>query len=428
MDTPSPITYLALLLLLALSAFFSASETAYSCINRIRMQNLAEDGDENARLALRIAEDFDRMLSTILIGNNVVNLSASSIATVVATVLLGASTGPAVSTLVMTILVLIFGEVMPKSYAKAHAEEIALKVAKPLAVLQTVLAPLSWLFMKLQRAVSRRGEQEPSVTEQELKTIIQNSEEEGVLDEQESDIIQSALDFDDTTVQEILIPRVDMTAIDVDDDLGEILETAVSHGYSRIPVYEDSIDNIIGIIHGKDLLEAYVHHREIKVREMVRECLYVYRSKKISDLLGEFKQRKLHMAIVTDEYGGTLGLVTMEDILEELVGEIWDESDEVVEDLICVSDRCYEVQGDLNIEDFFDEIDYNVKNFECDYSTVGGWALEQLGHIPAVGEGFTYDCLKVTVAEMEEQRIVKLRVELLEEAGDTPGEKAKDAK
>ena len=281
MDTPSPITYLALLLLLTLSAFFSASETAYSCINRIRMQNLAEDGDENARLALRIAEDFDRMLSTILIGNNVVNLSASSIATVVATVLLGASTGPAVSTLVMTILVLIFGEVMPKSYAKAHAEEIALKVAKPLAVLQTVLAPLSWLFMKLQRAVSRRGEQEPSVTEQELKTIIQNSEEEGVLDEQESDIIQSALDFDDTTVQEILIPRVDMTAIDVDDDLGEILETAVSHGYSRIPVYEDSIDNIIGIIHGKDLLEAYVHHREIKVREMVRECLYVYRSKKI---------------------------------------------------------------------------------------------------------------------------------------------------
>ncbi|WP_343377359.1 DUF21 domain-containing protein, partial [Ligaoa zhengdingensis] len=172
---------MALLLLLTLSAFFSASETAYSCINRIRMQNLAEDGDENARLALRIAEDFDRMLSTILIGNNVVNLSASSIATVVATVLLGASTGPAVSTLVMTILVLIFGEVMPKSYAKAHAEEIALKVAKPLAVLQTVLAPLSWLFMKLQRAVSRRGEQEPSVTEQELKTIIQNSEEEGVL-------------------------------------------------------------------------------------------------------------------------------------------------------------------------------------------------------------------------------------------------------
>ncbi|MEG0018698.1 MAG: hemolysin family protein, partial [Hydrogenoanaerobacterium sp.] len=258
MDTPRPVLYLILILLLMASAFFSASETAFSSLNRIRLQNMADNGDERAKLAMRVTENYDRMLSTILIGNNVVNLSASSLATVVATALMGAS-GAAVSTVVLTILVLAFGEILPKSYAKANAEAIALKVAKPLLFLQTVLSPISWFFIKLQKIVkSKEHEEEPSVTGQELKTIIQNSEVEGVLDEQESDIIQSALDFDDTTVQEILIPRVDMTAIDIDDDLSEILEAAVSYGYSRIPVYEGSIDNVIGVLHGKDLLKAYV--------------------------------------------------------------------------------------------------------------------------------------------------------------------------
>ncbi|MEG1953413.1 MAG: hemolysin family protein [Hydrogenoanaerobacterium sp.] len=410
MDTPRPVLYLILILLLMASAFFSASETAFSSLNRIRLQNMADNGDERAKLAMRVTENYDRMLSTILIGNNVVNLSASSLATVVATALMGAS-GAAVSTVVLTILVLAFGEILPKSYAKANAEAIALKVAKPLLFLQTVLSPISWFFIKLQKIVkSKEHEEEPSVTGQELKTIIQNSEVEGVLDEQESDIIQSALDFDDTTVQEILIPRVDMTAIDIDDDLSEILEAAVSYGYSRIPVYEGSIDNVIGVLHGKDLLKAYVQGSGFDVRSMVRECLYVYRSKKISELLNEFKRRKLHMAIVTDEYGGTLGLVTMEDILEELVGEIWDESDEVTEEIVSVAENTYDVQGDCNIEDFFDTIDYNSKGFSCEYTTVGGWALEELEHIPKVGEGFSYDALNVVVEQMDDQRIVKLRV------------------
>jgi len=408
--------YLILVLLLAASAFFSASETALSCMNKIRMQNMADDGNENAKLALRMADNFDRILSTILIGNNVVNLSASSIATVVATVLLGAS-GAAVSTIVLTVLVLTFGEILPKSYAKAHAEAIVLKVAKPLHAVQVILTPISWFFIKLQKSVkSKDAQAEPSVTEQELKTIIQNSEVEGVLDESESDIIQSVFDFNDTTVQEILIPRVDMTAIDVDDDLNTILEAAVTHGYSRIPVYEDTIDNVIGILYGKDLLEAYVHSKEIDVRSMVRECIYVHRSKKISDLLSDFKRQKLHIAIVTDEYGGTLGLVTMEDILEELVGEIWDESDEVTHDVVRLSDTCYEVQGDFNIEDFFEKISYCYKNFDCEYSTVGGWMLESLEHIPQEGESFEYDTLRLTVSEMDEQRIVKLRVDLLQPA------------
>ena len=416
MDTPSPVLYFILILLLAASAFFSASETALSCMNRIRIQNMADDGNDNAKLALRIADNFDRILSTILIGNNVVNLSASSIATVAATVLLGAS-GAAVSTIVLTVLVLIFGEILPKSYAKEHAESIVLRVAKPLYFIQIVLSPVAWFFTTLQKTVkSKRTETDPSVTEQELKTIIQNSEVEGVLDEQESDIIQSALDFDDTTVQEILIPRVDMTAIDIDDDLNDILNAAVEHGYSRIPVYKNSIDNIIGIIYGKDLLNCFVHKNNIDIQDLVRNSIYVHRSKKISDLLSDFKRQKLHMAIVTDEYGGTLGLVTMEDILEELVGEIWDESDEVTHDIVRISDTCCEVQGDCNIEDFFEEIGYQCKNFECEYSTVGGWALEILEHIPQVGESFVYDTLRLTVAEMDEQRIVKLRVDLLQTA------------
>lgn len=417
MDTPSPVSYFVLLLLLGASAFFSASETAFSSLNKIRLKNLASDGDKNAVIALAISDDFDRMLSTILIGNNVVNLSASSIATVVATVLLG-SAGAAVSTILLTILVLVFGEILPKSYAKENAEKVALLVARPLRIIQRLLSPLAWFFIRLQRSVKPKGdvEAEPSVTGRELKTIIQNSEDEGVLDEQGSDIMQSALEFDTTTVQEILLPRVDMTAIDIEDDMETILETAVAYGYSRIPVYEGSIDNIIGIIYGKDILEAMVHHRELDIRSLVRECLYVYRSKKISELLVEFKQKKLHLAIVTDEYGGTLGLVTMEDILEELVGEIWDESDEVKQGTVRISDTCYEAQGDLNIEDFFDDIGYEAKNFTCGYSTLGGWALECLAHIPEVGESFTYNTLCLTVTEMDDQRVAKLRVEVLQQA------------
>lgn len=403
---------MVLALLLAASAFFSASETAYSCMNRIRVRHLAEDGNEKAALALRVADKFDRMISAILIGNNVVNLSASSIATVMATVLLGAS-GAAVSTIVMTVLVLAFGEVLPKSYAKEHSDALVLKFAYPLHIIMVVLTPLTWLFTKLQRlAKPKNAGDEPSVTEQELKSIIQNSEEEGVLDEQESDIIQSALDFNDTTVQEILIPRVDMVAVDVEDDLDEILERAASLGFSRLPVYENSIDNIIGVLHGKDLLRAFVRREEIRVRELVRECLYVYRTKKISDLLGEFKQQKVHIAIVTDEYGGTLGLVTMEDILEELVGDIWDESDVVKHELVWLSEDTCTVAGDLNIEDFFDDIGFQYKNFESDYSTVGGWALENLGHIPQVGESFSCEKLRLTVTAMEEQRVVRLLAEL----------------
>lgn len=415
MDTPSPVYYFILVLLLAASAFFSASETAFSSLNKIRLKNLASDGDARAILALEISDDFDRVLSTILIGNNVVNLSASSIATVVATVLLGAA-GAAVSTIVLTVLVLIFGEILPKSYAKQNAEAVALKVARPLRMIQRILTPIAWVFLQIQRCIKPRSEAdtEPSVTGRELKTIIQNSEDEGVLDEQESDIIQSVLDFDEITVQQILIPRVDMVAIDIDDDLSAILETAVSHGFSRIPVYEGTIDNIIGIIHVKDVLETFVHHRELDIRELVRECIYVYRTKKISDLLGEFKQQKLHLAIVTDEYGGTLGLATMEDVLEELVGEIWDESDEIRQDLIPLSENSYELHGDLNIEDFFEQIDYSPKNFSCEYSTVGGWALESLGHIPEPGESFEHNTLRLTVTEMDDQRVFRLRADLMQ--------------
>ena len=404
----------ALVLLLAFSAFFSASETAISSINKIRVKNRAEEGDKKAAVALKNAEDYDKTLSAILIGNNVVNLTLSSIATLVATALLG-DAGAAVATVVTTVLVLIFGEILPKSFAKDNAEQVAFATARPLSWIKFLFTPLVWLFVQIKHIFTGRRSSElniqPSVTEDELKTIVDTVEDEGVLSPQETGIIQSAIDFDDTTVQEILVPRVDMLAVDVDAPLEEVLSACVDEGFSRIPVYEGTIDNVVGILYAKDVLECLVKQRPVAVRTLMRPVLYVYRTKHINALLAEFRREKQHMAVVTDDYGGVMGLVTMEDILEELVGEIWDETDREEPPVRRLSDRCWEVAGEQNVEDFFEEIGFEDRDFTCGYSTVAGWALEVLEHIPAEGETFRYKDLKVTVEKMEEQRIAQLRVE-----------------
>ena len=322
MDTPGPGMYLALLLLLAFSAFFSASETALSSVNRIRMKNKADDGDKKAQRVLGLSDDYDRTLSAILIGNNVVNLTASSISTVIATSLLGQQ-GAAVATAVITVLVLVFGEILPKSFAKDHAERVSMAMGGPLYIVKTLLAPLVWVFVQIKRLFTGRRSSElnvqPSVTEEELKTIIDTVGEEGVLDRQETDIIQSAIEFDNTTVQDILVPRVDMAAAALDAPPEEIIRLCVEGGYSRIPVYEGTIDNVVGVLYAKDLLARLAAGKPIEPAALKRDVLFVYRSKRISELLAEFRRAKQHMAVVTDEHGGTLGLVTMEDILEELV-------------------------------------------------------------------------------------------------------------
>ena len=352
-SSPGAGIYLALLFLLASSAFFSATETAITSVNRMRLKARMEDGDTKARAIMDIIDDYDRTLSTILIGNNVVNLTASSLATVLAIALVGPLYGPTVSTLVVTLMVLIFGEILPKSYAKNNPEKVCYKVIGTLSFIKTLLTPLAFFFVKLTRMFNRTQGQQPSVTESDLKTIIDTVEEEGVLSSQETDIIQSVIDFGDIAVQEILVPRVDMTAVDADASVEEVIEMCRTSNHTRIPVYEGSIDHVIGMLHSRDLFECLATGKPIEVRKICRSIPFVYRTKRINALLNEFRRTNQQMAIVTDDYGGTMGLVTMEDVLEELVGEIFDETDEVETPVRLIGENQYRVDGDVNIDDLF---------------------------------------------------------------------------
>lgn len=417
LDSSNGLSYIFLIVLVALSAFFSGSETALTSVNKIRLKSLEENGDKKAARTLRVAENYERMISTVLIGNNIVNIASASLATVIFTVLLGADKGAAVSTVVMTIVVLIFGEVLPKNYAKNNADSLAMIVSGPISFLMTVFKPLSAALSALSGLMSRLtgGEDDkPSVTEEELKYIVESIEEEGVLEENESDLVQSALEFDEIEVQEIVTPRVDMVTLDVEDSWEEILELAKTSKVSRIPVYEGSIDNIIGLVHVRDILEDEISNSEHDIHSLLSQCLFVHKTMNLSGLLEKLRKEKMPLAIVTDDYGGTMGLVTIEDVVEELVGEIWDEYDDFEEELVKKDDHTYEVSGDYNIYDLMDELDEDNRSFESDYNTVSGWILEQLEHIPTVGEQLVYeDRMRVTVTEMDDQRITKVKIELL---------------
>lgn len=417
LDSSNGLSYIFLIVLVALSAFFSGSETALTSVNKIRLKSLEENGDKKAARTLRVAENYERMISTVLIGNNIVNIASASLATVIFTVLLGADKGAAVSTVVMTIVVLIFGEVLPKNYAKNNADSLAVVVSGPIGFLMTVFKPLSAALSALSGLMSRLtgGEDDkPSVTEEELKYIVESIEEEGVLEENESDLVQSALEFDEIEVQEIVTPRVDMVTLDVEDSWEEILELAKTSKVSRIPVYEGSIDNIIGLVHVRDILEDEISNSEHDIHSLLSQCLFVHKTMNLSGLLEKLRKEKMPLAIVTDDYGGTMGLVTIEDVVEELVGEIWDEYDDFEEELVKKDDHTYEVSGDYNIYDLMDELDEDNRSFESDYNTVSGWILEQLEHIPTVGEQLVYeDRMRVTVTEMDDQRITKVKIELL---------------
>ncbi|MCI9456945.1 MAG: HlyC/CorC family transporter [Oscillospiraceae bacterium] len=412
LESPSWLQIVSVIFLLVGSAFCSASETALSSVSTIRLKNLVEDGNEKARRALTIAEDYDKFLTTILVGNNIVNIASASLATVIATNLVGAAYGPLVSTIAMTIIVLIFGEILPKSYAKANSEKVALLFSGVISFLIKLLKPIVWVFLQIKKLTLSKdpGEAQPYVTENELKYIIETIEGEGVLEKQESDLVQSALDFDEITAQEILTPRVDLTAINISDTPEEVYETVSEGHYSRIPVYEKSIDSIIGILYVREYLLALSSGKQPELRSLLHECPFVHKTMKISLLLNELKRSKTHLAVVTDDYGGTMGIVTMEDILEELVGDIWDESDEVENNFVEKADNLFEVSGDMNIYDMFENLDMNLKNFEAEYSTVGGWVLETLEHLPETGEAFTFENLTITVLEVEDQRIQRVLV------------------
>ncbi|MDV0445203.1 hypothetical protein MmiAt1_07600 [Methanimicrococcus sp. At1] len=408
--------YVLLLILLILSAFFSATETAYSTANKLRLKAMAENGSASAKRVLKITDNYDKFISTVLIGNNIVNIGASSIATILFARLFPEELAAAVSTVVVTIVVLIFGETLPKSFAKANAEKYVLATSGIVNLILIVLSPVSAVLVKLISVLGKKNESEgPTVTEDELKYIIESIEEEGILEEDESDLVQSALDFDETTVQEIMTPRSDIVAINIDDDIDSILKIIIDQGYTRMPVYKDNLDNVQGIINVKDVLIRIATNKRFTIKSLLKPATFAYVTMNISPLLNEMRHAKSHLAVVVDDYGGTKGIVTMEDILEELVGEIWDEYDDVVEEITEVGDGVYEVSGNMNLDDLFDYLEIDNRDFECDYNTAGGWALDVFERIPKIGDVFSYKNLKVTILEADEQRVTKLKIEKMAE-------------
>lgn len=398
-------------ILILLSGFFSCVETAFSSANTIRLKALADGGSKRAVNALWVCDRFDRTLTAILIGNNVVNLLCSSLATILCLDLFQ-SYGAAIATGATTLLVLTFGEVIPKCLGREMSDGIVLHTALILKVMTYVLMPLilfftgiKTLFMKL----AHIKKTSPSVTEDELKYIIESIEEEGILEEQESELVQSALEFDEKTAQEILTPRVDVTAIDIDDDPAKIHDVIIRERYSRIPVYQDGIDNIIGILHTRDYLEKYIDGA-VDLRSLLTPAHFIYKSVKLSDILNDFRLNKLHIAIVTDEYGGMLGIVTMEDLLEEIVGDIWDEDEDVEHTYTELRDGRYLVSGDMDLSELFELLDVPADE-DVESVSVGGFIIEQLGDIPARGAKMQYGDLRFTVKRVRNRRIISALVE-----------------
>jgi len=391
-----------------MSAYFSATETAFSSLNRIRVKNMAEKGNKKAQLVLKLSENFDNMLSTILIGNNVVNILSASLATVLFVNWLGNEAGPSVSTAVTTVVVLIFGEITPKSIAKESPEKFAMFSAPFLRMLMFVLTPFNFLFSMWKKMLSLviKSDGDRSITEEELITIVEEAEQEGGLDEEESTLIRSAIEFSEVEVKEILTPRIQIEAVPEDATEEEIARVFTETGYSRLPVYKDSIDHITGVIYHKDF-HNYVYNTDKDISSIIRPAIFVTPNKKIDELLKELQQQKSHIAFILDEYAGTTGLVTLEDIMEELVGEIWDEHDEIVQEIVQVSENEYHVLGSADIEEVFDQFDIDQ---EIDVMTASGWVMNALERIPDEGDSFVYNNLTVTVLKMDENRVEKISI------------------
>ena len=413
--------YLILVGMIMLSAFFSASETAFSSVNLIRLRQYAEEGRPGAKKALHVAERFDEALLAILIGNNVVNLASASLATVVATEILhlGASSA-AIATGVMTILIIIFGEILPKSYAKENSEQFSLMVGSTYYFLIMIMKPLIKIFMVLKDLVARlyrKNDEEPSVTEDELNVIIDTMEEEGVLQQDEVEMLQSVLDLSETFVKDIMTPRVDVTAVNIHDSNEDIKNVFLEQKYSRIPVYDESRDNIVGILYERDLFSAIIKNgsvEDVSVSEIMRDPMYVSYTMRVSDLLTRLQLEKQHLAIVADEYGGTAGVVTMEDVLEELVGEIYDEHDEEEQLIVKKSDLLYEVKADIELDELFDIMDVDLDIPEDAYS-LGSWMYSKIEDIPNIGDLYQYHHLVFTIIEVEDRRIKRVKIEIMNE-------------
>lgn len=407
MDSSSIILLVVLLFLILMSGYFSSTETAFSCVNKIRLKNMVAAGSKRAALVLRLTEDYDRLLSTILIGNNIVNLSAASIATVLFTRWMGGK-GVPVSTVVLTVVVLIFGEISPKSLAKESPEKIAMAFAPLLHFFIIILKPVNFLFTQWKKLLLRifKGGDDQGITEEELMTIVGEAENDGGIDAHEGKLIRSAIEFHDLNAEDILTPRVDIVAVEDTDNLEEIAKIFKENHFSRLPIYHENLDDIRGVIHEKDFY-SYCWDDGHPICEMMQEVIWVPENMPISRLLNQMQHAATHMAVVVDEFGGTVGIVTLEDVLEELVGEIWDEHDEVSEEFRLNADGSYTISCSANLEEMFELFSIDE---ERDYVSVSGWVMEELGRIPMEGDRFTYDRLHVTVTKTDGRRVMEIRV------------------
>ena len=413
----------AVIVLLAFSALFSAIETAFSCASRIRLKNMASDGDKRAGSVLKILEDYDRLLTTVLIGNNIVNITAATVAALVCTKVFGDTNGPTISTIVLTIATLMFGEIAPKSIAKQCPERFSCSTVGIMKFFLVLLRPLSWLLSGWTFIVNHviNVQEDESDISDELITMVDEAEREGDLEEHQSDLISNAISFNDLDVKDVLTPRVDVVAIDMTTPIDEIERVFRENSFSRLPVYENSIDNIVGVILEKDFYELRYHQRG-PIRKIIKQVIYTSPNTAISVVMKQLQASKLHMAVVLDEYGGTDGIITLEDIIEELVGEIWDEHD-IVEDFYQkLDDHTWLVKGDAEIDDLIERFDVEEEDEEFDFITVSGWAIHELSHIPRINEQFDYKNLHVTITKADQRKVIEVKVEIGDKEGDEEDE------
>ena len=423
MDGDSIGLIIVMVILLAMSAFFSATETAFSTFNRIRMKSMAQSGNKKAALVMKYDENYDKMLNSVLIGNNIVNISLSSIATLFFVDIFrnmdpesAQSVGATVSTVVITVAVLIFGEITPKIIAKSNADKVALAFVHIVNGIIIILTPLGWIFGGWSKLVMKvfKSKDQNTVTEEELMTIVDEAEEDGTIESDEGDLIRSAIEFNDVSAGDILTPRVDIYAISKDDTIEEIAKAFTESAFSRLPVYGEDMDDIVGILHEKDFFVAY-HNGSKTISKYIQKPEYVSEHIKIADLLQVLKTKKTHMAIVVDEYGGTMGIVTMEDIIEELIGDVFDEHDEVTNDYQELPDGRFKVDCTADLDDFFEKFDVVIDGEEDMPQTVNGFLMKELEAFPQVGDGFEYRNLKIEISKIGPKRVEEILVEIIKQ-------------
>lgn len=417
------LVFAGIFLCLCLSNFCSASEMAFSSCNVMRLENALDDGSKRAKIAVYITEHFDDALSAILIGNNLANIGASSLASVAVILVTGGDEYAWLATIILTVLVIIFGETMPKISAKKNANRTSLKNAYVVRAMMIIFYPLVWLVVSLIKLLTMGMKPEAADADsdeavEELQSIIETAEDEDVLDEDQSELVQAAIDFSETSAFEVMTARVDVQAIDIEDDWDDILAIIEDAPFTRLPVYEGSIDNVIGILYLNHFLKAMADDGRVDIRKLLMPPCYVYKTMKLPAVLNTLRKAKQHLAIVSDEYGGTLGVVSMEDVLEQIVGDIWDESDVVEHEVVQREKSEYELDGAMILSDFLELVGLNEDDVDAESNTVGGWTLEMFGSFPQEGDSFTYRNLTVTVLSMDGRRVERVLVKLAPSEAD----------